>query len=317
MTEISVYNTYSNYLKNKYGEKVYKLPINLPLTCPNRDGTLSVGGCTFCGEEGGSFENLSNTLTVTEQIITNKEYIKKRYKANKFIAYFQNFSNTYLPLDDFKRYIKESIMHDIVGISISTRPDCIHDDYLLFLKELMDENEIDITFEIGLQTVNYHSLIKINRGHTLAEFIDAIIRIKKFGFRVCTHLILNLPWDNMTDTIESAKIISSLGIEEVKLHSLYIVDGTTMGEQFKMEQFKLISKEEYVHRVITFLEYLDPEIILQRIIGRAPEENSLFVNWNESWWKIRDEIVIQMINQDTFQGKKFDYLHGKALKKYK
>ena len=119
----------------------------------------------------------------------------------------------------------------------------------------MDEHKIDVTFEIGLQTVNYHSLIKINRGHTLAEFIDAIIRIKKFGFRICTHLILNLPWDNMTDTIESAKIISSLGVDEVKLHSLYIVDGTAMGEQFKMGQFQMISKEEYVLRVITFLEY--------------------------------------------------------------
>lgn len=317
MTEINVYNTYSSYLKNKYGEKVYKLPINLPLTCPNRDGTLSVGGCTFCGEEGGSFENLSNTIGVMEQIQTNKEYIKKRYKANKFIAYFQNFSNTYLPLNDFKDYINESLMEDIVGISISTRPDCIHDDYLVFLKSLIDEKDMEITIELGLQTVNYHSLIKINRGHTLGEFIDAIIRIKKHGIRVCTHLILNLPWDDMIDTIENAKIISSLGVDEVKLHSLYIIDGTTIGEQFKNGEIHMISKEDYIKRVITFLEYLDPNIIIQRILGRAPEENSLFVNWDESWWKIRDEIVAKMITTDTFQGKKFNYLNGKALKRFK
>lgn len=317
MLEINVYNTYSNYLKNKYGEKVYKLPINLPLTCPNRDGTLSVGGCTFCGEEGGSFENLSNVLSVTEQIQTNKEYISKRYKANKFIAYFQNFSNTYLPLNDFKNYVNESIMDDIVGLSISTRPDCIDNDYLMFLKELMEEKEIEITIELGLQTVNYHSLIKINRGHTLSEFIDAVIRIKRFGLRVCTHLILNLPWDDMVDTIENAKIISSLGLDEVKLHSLYIIDGTTIGKQFKNGEIHMISKEEYIKRVIVFLEYLDPNIIIQRIIGRAPEENSLFVNWDESWWKIRDEIVSRMISMDTFQGKRFNYLNGKALKKFK
>lgn len=317
MTEINVYNTYSSYLKNKYGEKVYKLPINLPLTCPNRDGTLSVGGCTFCGEEGGSFENLSNTIGVMEQVQTNKKYIKKRYKANKFIAYFQNFSNTYLPLNDFKDYINESLMEDIVGISISTRPDCIHDDYLVFLKSLIDEKDMEITIELGLQTVNYHSLIKINRGHTLGEFIDAIIRIKKHGIRVCTHLILNLPWDDMIDTIENAKIISSLGVDEVKLHSLYIIDGTTIGEQFKNGEIHMISKKDYIKRVITFLEYLDPNIIIQRILGRAPEENSLFVNWDESWWKIRDEIVAKMITTDTFQGKKFNYLNGKALKRFK
>lgn len=317
MSDINVYNAYSSYLKNKYGEKVYKLPINLPLTCPNRDGTLSKGGCTFCGEEGGSFENLSNTLGVMEQIQTNKEYIKKRYKANKFIAYFQNFSNTYLPLNDFKNYINESLMDDIVGISISTRPDCIDNDYLIFLKSLIDEKDIEITIELGLQTVNYHSLIKINRGHTLSEFIDAIIRIKKFGIMVCTHLILNLPWDDMIDTIENAKIISSLEVDEVKLHSLYITDGTTMGEQFKSGEIHMITKDEYINRVISFLEYLDPHIVIQRIIGRAPKENSLFVNWDQSWWKIRDEIVATMINKNTFQGKKFNYLNGKALRKFK
>lgn len=314
MLEINVYNTYAKYLHKKYGEKVYKLPINLPLTCPNRDGTLSTGGCIFCGEEGGSFENLSNTLSVKAQIQQNKEYIQKRYKANKFIAYFQNFSNTYLPLEDFKIYIKDAIEEDIVGISISTRPDCINDDYLNFLKELNDNTGIDITIELGLQTVNYHSLRKINRGHSLAEFIDAVIRIKRYGFRICTHLILNLPWDDMVDTIENAKIISSLGIDEIKLHSLYIVDGTIIANQYKNKEFEMITKEEYIKRVITFLEYLDPKIVIQRVIGRAPEENSLFVNWNESWWKIRDEIVQRMVDEKTFQGRKFNYLNGKALK---
>ena len=314
--ESKVYNTYSKYLQNKYGEKVYKLPINLPLTCPNRDGTLSVGGCTFCGEEGGSFENLPNCLRVKEQILKNMEYIRIRYKATKFIAYFQNFSNTYLPYEAFTNYIGEAILQDIVGISISTRPDCINDRYLKFLEELQNYMGIDIIIELGLQSVNYHSLVKINRGHTLGEFIDAVIRIKAHNLRVCTHLILNLPWDDMMDTIENAKVISSLGVEEVKLHSLYILEGTTIGEQYKNGEIEIISKIEYINRVISFLEYLDPKIVVQRIMGRAPQENSLFVNWNESWWKVRDEIVCKMLDEGKFQGSKFTYLNGKALKKF-
>ena len=314
--EVNVCNTYAKYLQNKYGAKVYKLPIKLKLTCPNRDGTLSTGGCTFCGEEGGSFENLPDCLSVKQQITQNMSYIKERYKAEKFVAYFQNFSNTYMALDNFKSFIKEAIMEDIVAVSISTRPDCINDKYLLFLEEIQNNMGIDVIIELGLQSVNYNSLVKINRGHTLAEFIDAVIRIKAHNLRVCTHLILNLPWDSMRDVVENAKIMSALGVDEVKLHSLYIVENTVIAEQYKNGEIDIISKEEYINRVITFLEYLDPKIVIQRIMGRAPEENSLFVNWSESWWKIRDEIVNKMVEENRFQGSKFSYLNGKALKTF-
>lgn len=314
---IDVYNVYSKYLKERFGEKVYKLPISLPLTCPNRDGCVGTGGCIYCGEEGGSFENLSNTLSVKEQAEKNKDYIQRRYKANKFISYFQNFTNTYLPIDDFKRYVEESIVDRVVGISISTRPDCINDEYLEYLDYIKKRYDLEITIELGLQTVNYHTLKKINRGHTLAEFLDAVIRNKRYGIRTCAHLILNLPWDDMDDTIENAKILSALGVEEVKLHGLYILDKTELGNMYKSGEISIISKEEYKERVIKFLEYLDEEIVVQRIIGRAPEENSLFVNWNESWWKIRDEIVSDMEKRQTRQGIKCDYLNGKALKNKK
>ncbi|HZK33019.1 MAG TPA: TIGR01212 family radical SAM protein [Tissierellaceae bacterium] len=308
------YNIYSEYLKSRYGQKVYKLPVNLPLTCPNRDGNLSVGGCTFCGEEGGSFENLENTISVKDQLKKNMDYIRHKYKANKFIAYFQNFSNTYIPIDKFKEYINDSIIDDIVGISISTRPDCIADNYLQFLSDIHYNKGIDITIEIGLQTINYNTLKKINRGHGIAEFIDGVLRIKRFGLRSCVHLILNLPWDNKDDIIETSKVVSSLQIDEVKLHSLYLMDGTVMANQYKNGEFELCSKQEYIDRVILFLEYLNPDIVVQRIIGRAPKENCVFVNWQESWWKIRDEILSQMEENESYQGKKFDYLNGKALR---
>ncbi|MBU5292573.1 TIGR01212 family radical SAM protein [Anaerosalibacter bizertensis] len=317
MSNITVYNVYSDYLKDRFGEKVYKLPIKLPLTCPNRDGCVGVGGCIFCGEEGGSFENLSSEISVKKQVMKNKEYISKRYKANKFISYFQNFTNTYMPIEEFKKVVEESIVEDIVGISISTRPDSVSEEYLQYLSEVKERYDLDITMEIGLQTVNYHTLYKINRGHTLAEFIDSILLCKKYGIRTCAHLILNLPWDDEKDVIECAKVISALRVDEVKLHALYILEGTTLGRMYNEGKISIISKDEYIERVILFLEYLNDNIIIQRIIGRAPEENSLFVNWNESWWKIRDSIVEEMERRESYQGKNCDYLNGKALRKFK
>ena len=163
MNEKMLYRKYSDYLKEKYGEKVYKLPINLPITCPNRiHGT----GCSFCSEVGTGFEALQNTLTVTEQIEQTKTLITKKYKAKKFIAYFQNYTNTYMPLEQFRSYIREAVqIPDIVEISISTRPDCIRNSYLQVLKEIQDEFKISIHIELGLQTVNYHTLDFIDRGH--------------------------------------------------------------------------------------------------------------------------------------------------------
>lgn len=301
---MNIYNEYSNFLKEKYGEKVYKLPVNIPCTCPNRDGTVGYGGCTFCAEVGTGFEMLENTMSVKEQLKQNMEYISRKYKARKFIAYFQNYTNTYLQLEKFKEYIKEAIMENIVEISISTRPDCIKDDYLEFLSEIKNDHNINFSIELGLQTVNYHTLISINRGHTLAEFIDAVLRIKKYGFEICSHVILNLPGDNMVDTVEAAKILSALKVDQVKIHSLYIMENTKMGILYKNKEITVITEEEYVERVITFLEYLDKDISVQRLVGRAPKENSLFVNWGMSWWKIKDDILEKMEREGRFQGSK-------------
>jgi len=300
-----LYKTYSNYLREKYGNKVYKLPVNLPLTCPNRDGKIGTGGCTFCADVGAGFESLCNTISVREQLLKNKEHIAKKYKAKKFIAYFQNYTNTYLPLEDFKKYIREAIIEDVVEIAISTRPDFIDEEYLQFLKSIQEEKNISISIELGLQTVNYHTLKKVNRGHGLSEFIDAAQRIKNYGFELCVHLILNLPWDNMDDVIENARVLSVLGVDQVKLHALYLMKGTVMGEMYENDEITLISVDEYKDRVITFLENLHPDIVIQRLIGRAPEENSLFVNWNTSWWKIRDDIHEVMERIGSYQGKNY------------
>ena len=311
-----LYNVYSDYLKKKYGTKVYKLPVGLPVTCPNRDGQCGAGGCTFCCEIGAGYENLPAEMTVAEQIKVNMAHIAPKYKAEKFIAYFQNFSNTYLEIDKLKSYLEEACQKDVVAIALATRPDCVNEEYLKMLQKFKKEKNIDIIIELGLQTVNYHSLRKVNRGHSLAEFIDAVLRIKQYQLEVCVHLILNFPWDDLNDVIENAKILSSLKVDQVKLHALYIVKNTKMAEQYVNGELTLIDKDEYKERVITFLEYLAKDIVVQRLIGRAPESNTLFSNWKTGWWKIRDDITKTMQERGCYQGRLCDYLNGKAVQRF-
>ncbi|OON95920.1 MAG: TIGR01212 family radical SAM protein [Epulopiscium sp. Nele67-Bin005] len=308
------YKRYATHLKNKYGDKVYKVPINLDVTCPNRDGNCSSGGCTFCGDIGVGYEMLDVAQNIKSQIDKNIEFMKKRYKAKYFIPYLQNYSNTYMPIEKFCNILEQLEHPDFVGISVSTRPDCIHPAYLEALEDYRQKTNYDICIELGLQTVNYHSLEKINRGHGLAEFIDAVLQIKQYNFEIGVHLILNLPWDNEVDVIENAKMMSALKVNYVKLHALYILKDTPMGKQFADGNLDLITEEEYKERVILFLRYLNEDIIIQRIIGRVPEEFSLFANWGSSWWKIHDDIIAKMQQENWVQGDSCNYLTGKAVR---
>lgn len=310
------YRVYSKFLKEKYGEKVYKLPVALPLTCPNRDGSAGVGGCVFCGEIGAGYENLPASMTVQEQLKANIAHIAPKYKAYKYIPYYQNFSNTYLPVDRFKAYMEDGCIDTTVGLAIATRPDCISDPYLEVLQDIRERYNVDIYLEYGLQSVNYHTLEKINRGHGLAEFIDAVLRTKKYGISTCAHMILNLPWDTMDDTVEGARILSALGVDQVKLHALYIVKNTLMAKWYEAGDFSLISADEYIDRVIAFLRNLDDRIVLQRLVGRAPETNTLFTNWSMGWWRIQEEIDRRMEEMDVQQGDLCNYLNGPAVRKF-
>ena len=310
------YRMISAFYKERYGEKAYKIPVALPLTCPNRDGSSGVGGCTFCGEIGAGYENRPASMTVKQQIDETVVHIAKKFKAYKYIPYFQNFSNTYLPPEKFRQYVEEACLEHVVGIAIATRPDCVHDAYLDILKDIQNKYGIDIYVELGLQSVNYHTLKKVNRGHTMAEFIDAVLRIKRYGFEVCAHMILNLPWDTMDDVIEGAKTLSALQVDQVKLHALYLVKNTKMARDYEAGEFTLISAEEYARRVVEFLRYLDPKIVLQRLVGRAPEENTIFTNWSMGWWRVQDLIDQIMEDEDISQGSGYDYLHGAAVQKF-
>ncbi len=221
-----------------------------------------------------------------------------------------------MPFNDFKDMIEKSLRDDVVGISVSTRPDSVNDKHLEYLSMIKETYQKDISIELGLQTVNYKTLKKINRGHTLAEFIDAVNRIRKYNFDIVAHVILNIPYDDMDDVIETAKIISALGVDSVKIHSLYIVKGTKMAEDYLNGDIKFESAQDYIERTAIFLAYLDENIIIQRLVGRAPEEDTLFCNYGMSWWKIKDEIEKYMTENQLYQGKYCDYLNGKAVKKF-
>lgn len=306
MTE-SIYREYSNYLYEKYGEKVYKIPIKLNGSCPNR---LKHGGrgCSFCGEDGGSFENLDPSISVEDQLKQNIEYISKKYKARKFIAYFQNYTNTYLDFTTFKNIILKTIIDDVVGVYISTRPDCVTNEQLEFLYKLKKKYGIEILLELGLQTANYKTLYSINRGHGLAEFIDCVIRCRTYDIKTCAHILIGLPSDTEVDIIETSRIVSALKVDQVKIHALYIVENTEFADEYKKGNLNLITKEEYIDLVIAFLRNLDPQIVVQRLIGRSPKDISLFSNWNTSWWKIKDNILDKMQEFNFRQGDLFTYL---------
>ncbi len=311
------YRNYSDYLKETYGEKVYKIPIALPVTCPNRDGTLSRAPCIFCGSIGADYETKALGLGITRQLDRSIAHVGPKYKAKKFIAYFLNFTNTYAAPSDFQKWIEEAMSHpDVVAVDVSTRPDCIHDVYLDILKEASLRHGKDVTIELGLQSSNVHTLEKIGRCHTAAEYIDAALRIGRYGFGQCTHVIADLPWDDRLDVMETAKLISVLPVTEVKLHSLYIVKGTALADMYERGEVTLSSMEEYMERVILFLSYLRKDIVIQRIVGRASGGNTLTVNGGSPWWDVKKRIDALMEERQIFQGDKCDYIGGKAVRRF-
>lgn len=300
------YRKLSDYLKERYGERVQRIVIHGGFSCPNRDGTKGKGGCIYCEATGSGFTTLMR-LPIREQVMEMKKKYEKR-GIKKFIAYFQSFSNTYAPVEVLRERYEEALVDDsIVQLSVSTRPDLVPERVLDLLEEF--KKRVDVSVELGLQTINYRTLKKINRGHTLAEFVDAAVRVKRRGIELVVHVILNLPWDDMEDVVETAKILSALDVDGVKLHSLYVVEGTKLAEMYKKGEIKICPLEEYIDRVITFLEYLSPNVVIHRLVADPPRKGTIFGNWGKSKIEIINMIEEELERRDTYQGKKFDYLN--------
>jgi radical SAM protein (TIGR01212 family) len=309
------YYPLSEYLKEQYGEKVYKLPISLPVTCPNRDGTLGTGGCLYCAPEGAGFETMRDTVPVAEQLARNMEYIGKKYNARLFIAYFQNYCNTYMPPDALFRTVLQAACPGVVEIHIATRPDCVSRNTAEILKKAGLETGRKICVELGLQSINAKTLDIIYRKHSPAEFIDACLSLHGAGIGVTAHVIADMPWDAPEDVAACAKVLSALRVEGVKLHSLYVPKGSALEKQVLTGETALLTEEDYVRRVIAFLSYLRPETVIHRLIGRIPEAFSVSANFDKSWWLIKEKIENVMEELGLYQGIACDYLDGSALRK--
>ena len=298
------YRKLSEYLRERYKSRVQKIPIYAGFTCPNR---LKGEPCIYCDSTGSGFSTLMN-LPIKDQVLTWKDRFKKKYKNVKFIAYFQAFSNTFASVDILRRKYEEALVDDeIVALDISTRPDLLQEEILDLLEGF--KSRVDVFLDIGLQTVNYKTLKILKRHHTLAEFIDGVSRAKRRGFEITTHVIANLPWDDLEDVIETAKVISALDIDGVKVHSLYVVKGTELGNMYERGEVSIGTLEEYVQRVVTFLEYLDPSVVIHRLVADPPKTGVLFGNWGVSKLEIINAIEKELEDRDTYQGKKFNYLN--------
>jgi len=297
------YRKFSHYLRKTFGCRVYKISLDAGLSCPNRDGTLSTKGCIFCDPSGGSGRK-SQPESISEQISSGMKGLRKRYKADKFIAYFQTFTNTYGPLNKLKRLYQESVQHpDVIGISIATRPDCLNKDILDLIEDYSKNYHTWI--ELGVQSIHQKSLEYMNRGHGLFETVDAILSLEKRNINVCGHFILGLPGEDLKDMAETARVISRLGIQAAKLHMLYVAKGAVLADEYKKGKVPLLTKKEYVQAAVHFLEHLSPEVVIQRLVSEAHPDLLIAPLWLKKKSQVIQEIEIELKAQDTWQGKKY------------
>jgi len=304
------FNSWSTYAQNKFGNRLQKISVNAGFSCPNRDGNISYGGCSYCNNEAFSPLYCSKTNTsITEQLNEGIHYTKKRYKkVDKFIAYFQTYSNTYAPIEILKEKYKEALSHpEIIGISIGTRPDCINDENIALLQELK-KNHI-IFLELGIESCHNKSLKRINRGHTFEQTKKAVEILSSKDIHITGHLILGLPGETREETLKQAGIISKLPINSLKLHQLQIVKGTKIAEEYlkNPKDFNLFELDEFIDFVISFLERLSPEIFIERLCGDVPPRYNLGISWgNLKYDQILSKIENRMEEMRTYQGRLFN-----------
>ena len=279
------YLSLSDYLKQTYGQKVYKISLQSGCTCPNRDGTLSVGGCIFCSE-GGSGDFAAPLLPVKEQIDIAIKKVEQKLpagKEHKFIAYFQSYTNTYGDTAKLRALYEEALSDDrVVALSIGTRPDCIKDDMLEALKKLQTKYGKKIWVELGLQSIHESTAKRINRGYPLPDFEDTYRKLKEAGLTVIVHVILGFPWETETDMLETIRYLSSLSpvLDGIKLQLLHVLKGTRLGEDYLREPFHVLELQEYCDLVVKCLKLLPKETVVHRITGDGPKKRLLAPLWS-------------------------------------
>lgn len=285
---ITRYNQFNTWLKNKFGERTLKICIDGGFSCPNRDGTKGCGGCIFCGERG-SGEN-TKRIDISAQVKAHLSSYKAA-RANKFIAYFQNFSNTYADLSTLRKKYDSALIDDrIVALAIATRPDCIDENIVQLLSEYAKKYYVYV--ELGLQTSNEIVAQKFNRGYSNEEFVNAVKLLNKYNIDVVAHIMVGLPFEEETDILNTVNFINSLNIMGVKIHSTYIIKNTALEELYNSGKYEPITLEYYVNNVCDIISHLRPDIVICRITGDAPKDLLIEPKWNA-----RKKVVLNAINQ--------------------
>ena len=275
------YNAFGQFLREIYGVPVSKVNVDAGFTCPNRDGTLSVGGCIYCNNDSFRPSACVSTETVSDQIARGIPYVRRRYGAERFLVYFQPFTNTYAPVATLERLYREALGHPgVIGLAIGTRPDCVDREKIALLEELAREHFILV--EYGLQSIHDRTLSYINRGHDFASFRHAVDMTAGRGIRIGAHLILGFPTETRDDMLEMASVVSQIPVGFLKLHQLQVIRDTVMADQYAADPFPVLGYEEYLGLVADFLERLSPDIVIQRLFASAPENILIAPVWDRS-----------------------------------
>ena len=295
------YNAFSHELKRVFGCKVQRISIDAGFSCPNRDGTLDTKGCIYCGGHGSGSFGILRDLGVAAQLEDGKEVMRRKYRAHKFIAYFQAYSNTYAPVEVLRTLFDEALdVSEIVGIIIATRPDCLPEDVLDYLAKLSERTYLWL--ELGLQTSSDSSLKFINRHHDHACSVSAIERAKSRGLRVCAHIILGLPGETREEMLAMAGELNRLGVDGVKLHLLHVMKGTRLAEMYLQGGVELLDRDSYAGLVCDLLERLDPKILIHRLTGDGGHDNLLAPLWSLKKFEILNLIDAELARRGTRQG---------------
>src|SRR2546426_1115621 len=296
------YNSFGHLLRGTFRARVHKVTLRADFTCPNRDGRVAVGGCIYCNNASHTPRGYHPTMSIHEQLEQGMEAARRRHKAERFIAYFQSYTNTYGPISKLERLYREALdCPGVVGLSVATRPDCVADEVLDLLEDI--SRHTYVWLELGLESMHEKTLRWVNRGHGLGEFIEAVERTKARGLRLCVHLILGFPTESREEILQTPLLLNRIGVDGVKLHNLHVIKHTALEEIYRSGAFSLMSREEYVSLLVEFLERLSPETTIHRLTGETYRELTVAPEWSINKIGLLNTIQEELERRETWQGR--------------
>ncbi|MDR3584008.1 MAG: TIGR01212 family radical SAM protein [Desulfosporosinus sp.] len=297
------YHTFNEHLRERFGGKIFKVSLDAGFTCPNRDGTLGWGGCVYCSERGSGDFAGEQGLSLHDQFIEVTARMEKKWPNANYIAYFQAYTNTYAPAKRLREVYEEALAEEqVVGLAISTRPDCLPENVLDYLEELNQRTYLWV--ELGLQSIHDRTMHWIERGHNYAQFLKGLEMLRSRGIRVCVHIILGLPGETKTEMMATAQAVAKMPLQGIKIHLLHVLRGTPLAAIYQREPFELMTKDDYVSLVVDILEILPPEIVIQRLTGDGPPDDLIGPLWSLKKWEVLNAIDAEFVRRDTWQGKR-------------